>query len=82
MNLIWWWLGFFGSLIAAFCFIIGSFFFIPRFSAHIDIGVYLFLVGVSLFWACSAWSAYNYRSRHVDAKTRGDFIAQKVLYTQ
>lgn len=78
INLIWWWVGFAASLIAAFLFVIGSVFFLPKNAAHIDTGCYMFVSGVLLFWATSAWSAWNYRSRHADASTEPDFFIKKV----
>lgn len=78
LNLVWWWIGFFASLIAAFLFFIGSFFFLPSMAPHINAGCYMFVTGVLLFWATSAWSAWNYRSRHADAITNADLLAKKV----
>ena len=78
VNLYFWWAEFFGCLIAALLFLVGSVFFIPEYAAHINTGCIMFVCGVCLFWIGSAWSFYNYKSRHDGASTPADLLAKRV----
>ncbi|KNC85844.1 hypothetical protein SARC_01990 [Sphaeroforma arctica JP610] len=83
INLKLWWAAFFMCLLGALAFIAGSILFLPELYDHISIGVYLFVFGVSTFWVCWAWSAYNLRHRHTDytsAAYKWDRLAETLWF--